>query len=109
MKNKDIQKTMAAESAFATYGMSTELRNSDILPRICNLSQSDKKSLIQFIYQTADPDAELFDSLHDERAPYSLDELNARVDEAEAEIGRGEGKSFVEMMKDFRKELLWLK
>ena len=35
--------------------------------------------------------------------------LNARIDEAEEEIERGEGKSFDEMMAGFRKELLWLK
>lgn len=32
-----------------------------------------------------------------------------RIDEVEAEIERGEGKSFQEMMEGFKKELLWLK
>ena len=41
--------------------------------------------------------------------PFSDEELNARIDEAEEEIERGEGKSFDEMMAGFRKELLWLK
>ena len=36
-------------------------------------------------------------------------ELNARIDEAELEMDRGEGKTFSEMMNGFRKELLWLK
>jgi len=109
MENKDTQNTKAAEPALATYGMSAELRDSDLLTRICNLSNSDKKCLIRFIYQISEPDAELFDSLHDDQSPYTLEELNARIDEAEAEMDCGEGKSFVEMMNDFKKELLWLK
>jgi hypothetical protein len=50
-----------------------------------------------------------FDNLNDEQLPYTMDELNARIDEAEMEIERGEGKSFEQMMDGFRKELLWLK
>ena len=42
-------------------------------------------------------------------APYTMEELNARIDEAEIAIDKGEGKSFEEMMDGFRKELLWLK
>ena len=38
-----------------------------------------------------------------------MEELNARIDETEAEIERGEGKSFEEMMNGFREKLLWLK
>ena len=41
--------------------------------------------------------------------PYTMEELNAHIDEAEAEMEKGEGKSFEEMMTDFKKELLWLK
>lgn len=37
--------------------------------------------------------------------PYTMEELNARIDEAEAEIERNEGKTFSEMMNGFRKEL----
>ena len=40
---------------------------------------------------------------------YTIEELNARIDEAEEEIDRGEGKSFDEMMAGFREKLLWLK
>ena len=43
------------------------------------------------------------------KQPYSIEELNARIDESEAEIEQGEGKTFEEMMRDFKKELLWLK
>ena len=37
-----------------------------------------------------------------------MEELNARIDESEAEIERGEGKSFEEMMNGFREQLPWL-
>lgn len=41
--------------------------------------------------------------------PYTSEELNARIDEAEIEIERGEGKTFDEMVNGFKKELAWLK
>ena len=47
--------------------------------------------------------------LRESEQPYTIAELNARIDETEAEIDRGEGKSFEEMMNGFKKELLWLK
>ena len=50
-----------------------------------------------------------FEHLNDEQQPYTLEELNVRIDEFEAEIERGEGESFEEMMAGFKKELLWLK
>ena len=47
--------------------------------------------------------------IKDDLQPYTMEELNARIDEAEAEIDKGEGKSFEEMMNGFKEELLWLK
>ena len=44
----------------------------------------------------------------DDQQPYTMEELNARIDESEAEIERGEGKSFEEMMNEFREQLPWL-
>ena len=41
--------------------------------------------------------------------PYTMEELNARIDEAESEIERGEGKHFEDMMDGFKQELTWLK
>jgi hypothetical protein len=38
-----------------------------------------------------------------------MEEINSRLDEAEEEIDRGEGKSFEEMMAGFKEKLLWLK
>lgn len=53
--------------------------------------------------------AEFYNELAHGEQPYTMAELNARIDETEAEIDRGEGKSFEEMMNGFKKELLWLK
>lgn len=67
-----------------TYGMSAELRKEE-------------------------PNAGYYEELVDNQQPYTMEELNARIDEAEEEIDRGEDKSFEEMMSGFKKELLWLK
>ena len=47
-------------------------------------------------------------NFNDGQPPYTVEELNARIDEAELEMDRGEGKTFSEMMNGFRKELLWM-
>lgn len=54
-------------------------------------------------------DAENIVNIADETTPYSSEELNARIDEAEIEIERGEGKTLDEMVNGFKKELAWLK
>ena len=54
-------------------------------------------------------DVDTIEKIEDDITPYTIEELNARIDEAEAEIDRGEGKSFDEMMNGFRKEMEWLK
>lgn len=98
------------ESAMAlTYGMSPELRDSELLEMVRNLSHEDKICLIRYIYGTEKPDVDYYEELADDQQPYTMEELNARIDETEAEIDRGEGKSFEEMMSGFKKELLWLK
>ena len=100
----------AKESAAAlTYGMSDELRNSDMLSRVQNLSHEDKACLIRYIYRTEEPDTTAYEGLEDNLSPYTIEELNARIDEAEKEMDRGEGKSFEEMMAGFKEKLLWLK
>ena len=48
--------TKAAESFAMTYGMSDELRNSDLLTRISNLSVSDKQCLIRYISEEVEVD-----------------------------------------------------
>ena len=54
-------------------------------------------------------ETDVIEKIEDDITPYTIEELNARIDEAEAEIDRGEGKSFDEMMNGFRKEMQWLK
>ena len=39
-------------------------------------------------------DSHNFEEIDDDQQPYTMEELNARIDESEAEIERGEGKSF---------------
>lgn len=92
-----------------TYGMSETLLSSGLLSKVRCLSHKDKMCLIRYIYRTDDAEAKTFDNLHDDLPPYTMEELTARIDEAEEGIDRGEGKSFEEMMNGFRKELLWLK
>ena len=53
-------------------------------------------------------DSHNFEEIDDDQRPYTMEELNARIDESEAEIERGEGKSFEEMMNGFREQLPWL-
>ena len=62
-----------------------------------------------FIHETENPNLDIFEEINDDMQPYTMEELNARIDETEAEIDRGEGKSFEEMMNGFREQLLWLK
>jgi two-component SAPR family response regulator len=97
------------EPAALTYGMSSELRDSDLLVKIQDLSHEDKRCLIRFIHETDTVGFDEMDDLDYDLNPYTMDELNSRIDEAEKEIERGEGKSFDEMMNGFRRELLWLK
>jgi hypothetical protein len=65
--------------------------------------------LVKYIFETGDTGLESFDVFNDDQQPYTLEELNARIDEVEEEIECGEGKSFQEMMEGFKKDLLWLK
>ena len=50
-----------------------------------------------------------YEQLQTEESPYSIQELQTRIDEAEQGIEKGEGKSFEEIMDGFREKLLWLK
>lgn len=102
-------KDFVSEPAAATYGMSTGLRNSKLLNEVQQLSREDRHCLVRYIYDSENTGLDDFGEINDEQQPYTMEELNARIDEAEAEIDRGEGKSFDEMVAGFRKELLWLK
>ena len=107
--NDNTHKDMVSEPIAMTYGMSADLRNSGLLNEVKNLSREDKHCLVRYLYDTNEDDLNNFEELNDNQQPYTMEELNARIDEAEEEIERGEGKSFDEMMAGFRKELLWLK
>ena len=100
--------TMANEPALMTYGMSTELKDSGLLLQINRLSHEDKKCLIRYIYDTEKTDSEEIEFI-ESNPPYTMEELNARIDEAEEEMERGEGKTFESMMSEMNKNLLWLK
>ena len=108
MDNK-TEDSMASEPTAQTYGMSETLIESGILNKVRDLSHEDKSLLVRYIYGSEAAGVEDFADFANEGLPYTMDELNARIDEAEAGIERGEGKSFGEMMDGFRKELLWLK
>lgn len=101
--------TVVNEPAALTYGMSSELRESGLLLKIRDLSHEDKRCLIRYLHQIDDQTDEEMEFLDYNPEPYTMEELNARIDEAEEEIEKGEGKSFDEMMNGFREELLWLK
>ncbi len=102
--NNDVQ-----EPSALTYGMSEELRDSGILTTVRDLSSKDKACLIRYIQGTENPKMEDFEDICDDMQSYTIEELNARIDESEAEIDRDEGKSFEEMMNGFKEKLLWLK
>lgn len=106
----DKHDQMASEPAIAmTYGMSAELRNSGLLKIIDTLSKNDRDCLVRYICNMGSGDAQYYDQLQTEESPYSIQELQTRIDEAEQGIERGEGKSFEEIMDGFREKLLWLK
>jgi hypothetical protein len=107
--NNKTHDDLVSEPAAVTYGMSDELRSGSLLSEVGKLSRKDKECLVKYIFETEEIGLEAFDAFNDDQQPYTLEELNARIDEVEQEIERGEGKSFQEMMEGFKKELLWLK
>ena len=109
MNNRSKGDVVNEPAAALTYGMSAALRDSDILGKVNSLSHEDKTCLIRYIRQTDDQGQNEWEDISDEVSPYTIEELNARIDEAEEEIDRGEGKSFEEMMDGFKQQLLWLK
>lgn len=109
MAEHDYNATACEPAAALTYGMSPALLESGLLGKVNSLNHEDKACLIRYIRQTDEQDLDTWEELSDCLPPYTEEELNARIEEAEAEIDRGEGKSFDEMMDGFRQQLLWLK
>jgi hypothetical protein len=59
-------------------------------------------------YVTNEDDA-IWNNLQEEEAPYTQEELMARIDEGEAQFERGEFKTHEQMMQELREEFSWLK
>ena len=112
---KKLERVMdiAAEPATMTYGMSEELRNSDLLQRISRLSLNDKQCLIRYISEEVEVEAMEDDEWdHQDTSdlqPYTLDELYARIQESEDEISRGEYFTEEEVRKELKEEFIWLR
>ena len=109
MEEKETNATAGEPTTALTYGMSSTLSDSGLLGKVSSLNHEDKACLIRFIRQTDDSSLDQWEDLDDDLCPYTMEELNARIDEAEEEIDRGGGESFDEMMDSFKQQLLWLK
>ena len=109
MTEQDFNATACEPAAALTYGMSPALLDSGLLGKVSSLNHEDKACLIRYIRQSDEQSMDVWEDLSDSMPPYTMEELNARIEETETEIDRGEGKSFDEMMDGFRQQLLWLK
>ena len=77
-----------------------------------SLTESNKRWLSERLVEkptTSRHDVDSLEKITTKAAPYTLEELNARMNEAEMEIEQNGGKSLNEMIADFKKELTWLK
>ena len=113
MEHDDVFKSKkVAEPLAMTYGMSDELRNSDLLTRISSLSLSDKQCLMRYISEEVEVEGLEEDEWdrQDTTAlePYTLDELYARIQQSEDEIRRGKVKSEQQVREELKSEFLWL-
>ena len=109
MTERDYNATACEPAAALTYGMSPALLDSGLLGKVNSLNHEDKACLIRYIRQSDKQSMDVWEDLSDSMSPYTVEELNARIDEAEEEMDRGEGKTFEEMMAGFKQQLLWLK
>lgn len=64
-------------------------------------------SLIRMLPQYEED--QLWNSKDEEQTPYTMEELDARIDEAEAQFERGEYITHEQMMDDLKAEFAWLK
>ena len=112
MKHENKYSNHVSEPIAMTYGMSDELRNSDILSRISELSISDKRCLIGYISEEVEKENLEEDEwdLQDtsDLEPYTLDELYARIEESENDIREGRIYTEAEVREELRKEFPWL-
>lgn len=112
MDCNDIDQPRAAESFAMTYGMSDELRHSDLLSRISSLSVSDKQCLIRYISEEVETDQMEEDEWDrkdtSDLKPYTLDELYARIQESEEQYQRGEYYTAEQSNALLKEKYLWL-
>ena len=113
MEHNNMFNTKPTAPLAMTYGMSDELRNSDLLSRISVLSLSDKQCLIRYIteevetYQMEENPWETQDT--SDLEPYTLEELRARLRESHEQYLRGEYNTEEEVREEMRKEFPWLR
>jgi len=102
-----------AEPVAMTYGMSDELKNSDLLSRISDLSVSDKQCLIRYISEEVEVEGLEEDEWDrqdtSDLEPYTLDELYARIQESEEQYRRGEYYTAEQSNALLKEKYLWLK
>lgn len=103
-----------SEPMLMTYGMSDNLVNSGLLTQISGLSTADKRCLISYITQemASDEDVDddaVWDTYDSGLPPYTLEELNARIDESHQQYLRGEVYTEEEVREELRKEIPWLR
>ena len=110
--NNDLNAVNAAEPAAMTYGMSQELLNSGILDRVSRLSASDKRCLMRYISEDVAKSMETSDEWDnwnsDNIMPYSIEELQARIEEAETQYQKGEYYTAAESNRLLKEKYLWL-
>jgi len=110
--NNTYNNDSAQEPMAMTYGMSDELRNSDLLDRINGLSINDKQCLIRYISEEVEVDGFEEDEWDrqdtSDLKPYTLDELYARIEASEQDIRMGRVKTEKQVREELRKEFLWL-
>ena len=111
MEQNKINQPKAAESFAMTYGMSDELRQSDLLSRISGLSISDKQCLIRYISEEVETDHIEEDEWDQQDTaglqPYTLDELYARIQESEEQYQRGEYYTEDQVRKELKEEMAY--
>lgn len=64
-------------------------------------------TLIRMLPQ--DKDDDLWNSHNDPLSPYTIEELEARIDEGESQFERGEYVTHEQMMKDLKEQFSWLR
>lgn len=108
----NINNEQAAEPLAMTYGMSDELRHSDLLSRISALSTSDKQCLIRYITEEVEVDCIEEDDWDREDTsdlkPYTLNELYTRIQESHEQYLRGEYYTAEQSNAMLKEKYLWL-